>query len=113
MLSKKISREYRRAKIRAKVRGTKKCPRLSVFRSLNATYVQLIDDETGKTLCAASDLKIKKGSRVEKAKSLGLEIAKLAKEVKITTICFDRSGYKYHGIVKALAESAREGGLKF
>ena len=111
--NKAISREQRRAKIRAKVKGTKKCPRLVVFRSLKNTYAQLIDDENSHTICASSDMKAKKGSRIERAKELGKEIAELAKKAKVKEVHFDRAGYKYHGITKAIAEGAREGGLKF
>jgi len=113
MNNKASSRERRRAKIKAKVRGSKECPRLVVFRSLSATYAQLIDDESGRTICSSSDLKIKKGSRVERAKQIGQDIAEAAKKAKINEVRFDRAGYKYHGVVKSVADGAREGGLKF
>lgn len=111
---KEINREKRHARIRSKVNGSAKRPRLLVRRSLTNNYAQLIDDESGKVLCGLSDMKIKaKGTKSEKAKQLGLEIAKKAQELKITEVVFDRNGYKYHGRVKAIADGAREGGLKF
>ena len=108
-------RKRRQAKIKAKILKTKSNkPRLVVFRSLLYTYAQIIDDSSGKTLVSQSDIKSKeKGTKSEKAFAVGKEIAKLAQEKKITTIAFDRNGYKYHGRVKALADGAREGGLTF
>ncbi|MDP4007710.1 MAG: 50S ribosomal protein L18 [Candidatus Peregrinibacteria bacterium] len=107
-------RKTRQARIRKIVQGTSARPRLSVYKSLTTTYAQLIDDTSGVTIAAISDLKGKRsGTKIESAKNLGVEIAKKAKEKKITECVFDRSGYKYHGRVKALAEGAREGGLKF
>ena len=107
-------RRKRHNRVRAKVSGTAERPRLVVFRSLTNTYAQLIDDENGKVLGEASDLKSKsKGTKIEKAKEVGVNIAKVAKEKKIESVVFDRNGYKYHGRVKSLAEGAREGGLKF
>mgnify|MGYP001600500456 CR=1 FL=1 len=112
--TKQILREKRHARIRAKVKGTSARPRLIVFRSSSAIYAQLIDDEKRKTITCVSDLKIKnKEKKVERAKKVGLLIAEKAKELKIDSVVFDRAGYKYHGRVKALAEGAREGGLKF
>lgn len=102
----------RKARIRATIHGTAQRPRLVVFRSLMHTYAQLIDDTNGKVLASSSDMKAK-GTKVEKAKTVGEEIAKAAKESKIDTVVFDRNGYKYHGRVKAVAEAAREAGLKF
>ena len=114
MLSQKeIKRNQRHQKISAKIRGSKERPRLVVHRSNKNLYAQLIDDSIGKTLASASNIKDKKGSNVETAKNIGLEIAKKAKELKLETCVFDRNGYKYHGKVKALADGAREGGLKF
>ena len=110
---KTINRKKRHNRVRSKIYGTKTKPRLVVFKSLNNHYVQLIDDDKGITLIGLSDLKDKKGTKTERAKLLGKKIAKLAKEKKITTCVFDRNGYKYHGRVKALADSARENGLKF
>jgi large subunit ribosomal protein L18 len=76
-------------------------------------YAQLIDDAAGKTLASANDLKIKKGTKTERAAEVGKLVAEAAKKAKVETCVFDRNGYKYHGRVKALAEAAREGGLKF
>lgn len=107
-------RERRHARVRAKIRGSAERPRLSVFRSNQHLYAQLVDDETGKVVAAVSDLKLKgKMSRVEFAKLVGKAIAKKAQDQGITKAVFDRGGYKYHGQVKALAESMREGGLQF
>jgi len=108
-----MKREKRHKRIRAKIKGTKKRPRLCVFRSNQHIYCQLIDDEQNRVLAEASDLSFKKMSNIEKAKKVGQEIAKKAEEKKITTVVFDRAGYKYHGRVKALADKAREKGLNF
>jgi len=114
MTLKITNRQRRRARVRAKISGTAKRPRLTIFKSLNHHYAQLINDENGVTLVSASDLKSKdKISRTESAKKIGLELAKLAKTKKIDTCIFDRNGFKYHGRVQAIAEGAREGGLKF
>lgn len=113
MARKQTGRKIRHKRIRAKVAGTPKKPRLSVFKSANHIYAQLIDDEKGKTLLSASDLTIKKGKKSEKAREVGQLIAKAAAAKKIQAIVFDRGGYPYHGRIKALAEGAREGGLKF
>lgn len=114
MLSKKLQNRLRRKKrIRAKVRGTSARPRLSVFRSLQQVTAQLIDDDAGRTLVTASTKEAKAKPTVAGGKKLGALIAKKAKEAKITSIVFDRAGYAYHGIVKALADAAREGGLQF
>lgn len=107
-------RKRRHAKIRKKVNGTATRPRLVVFRSLTHNYAQLVDDDKGVVLLSASDIKSKsKGTKIEKSKEIGLEIAKKAQEKKIEEVVFDRNGYKYHGRVKAIADGAREGGLKF
>lgn len=99
---------------REKIKGTAQVPRLSVFRSNKHVFAQLIDDQSGRTLAFASDFKLTaKSSRLEKARAVGLALAKVAKVKKITKTIFDRDGYKYHGRVKALAEGAREGGLNF
>ncbi len=113
MQKKDILRERRHNKIRKKLGGNGARPRLVVFRSLSGTSAQLIDDETGKTLASASDVKNSKGTKLERAAEIGKEIAKKAVEQKIETCVFDRNGYKYHGRVKAVADGAREGGLKF
>ncbi len=110
------TRYRRHRRVRAKIRGTGKTPRLCVFRSNKHIYAQLIDDEKGKTISAASDLKLK--AKKDKSKTvIALEVGKLiaknALAKKVEKIVFDRGGYKYHGRVKALAEGAREGGLKF
>lgn len=111
--SKLQQRARRKNRIRAKISGTAVCPRFSVKRSLTNIYGQLIDDTAGRVIASSSSLKEKKGSTVEAAKKVGMELAKQAKAKKVETCVFDRSGYLYHGRVKALAEGAREGGLKF
>lgn len=103
----------RHNRIRAKVKGTKKVPRLSVFKSNTSMYAQIIDDENGKTIISVSLDKSKKGSSLDKAKKLGEDLAKKATEKKIKKVVFDRGGYIYTGKIKALADGAREGGLKF
>lgn len=114
MLSaKETKRAARHARIRKTVKGTGDRPRLAIFRSLSDIYAQLIDDDAKKTIAGTSSLKVKKGTKVEQAKEVGTEIAKLAAEKGIKEVVFDRGGYQYHGRVKALADSAREGGLKF
>jgi len=111
---KELNRKRRHNKIRQKIYGTAKRPRLAVKRSHLYTYAQIIDDEAGKTIISSSNKKdTKKGTKTEKAKNVGLDIAKKALDKKIKTVVFDRNGYKYHGRIKALAEGAREGGLKF
>ncbi len=115
-LTKKQKRLIRHKRIRAKIKGTKERPRLSVFRSLKHIYAQIIDDEKGETLVSASDLEIKtdtKMSKKELAQKVGELIAKKAKEKGITKVVFDRGGFKYHGRIKELAEKARENGLEF
>jgi large subunit ribosomal protein L18 len=102
-------------RIRNKISGTTQIPRLSVFRSNKEIYAQIIDDLSGKTLCAASSIKIeKKGlTKTDLSKKVGLAIAEVAKSQGIENVVFDRNGYLYHGRVKAVAEAAREGGIKF
>ena len=107
-----------KGRIRAKVTGSSSRPRLTVFRSNNEIYAQLIDDASGKTLTAASSTektasKDKGKGKIEKAKSVGAAIAKKAVEKGIKDVVFDRNGFLYHGRVKALADGARENGLKF
>lgn len=105
-------RRQRRA--RAKISGTASQPRVSVFRSLMHINVQAIDDNNGKTLVALSDKSIKaKGSKTERATSLGEEFGKQLKAKKIETIAFDKGAYKYHGRVKALADGIRKAGINF
>jgi len=108
-----LDRKRRHNRVRSKINGTAERPRLVVFKSLNFTYGQIVDDESKKVLAAASDMKIKGGTKSERAAKTGLELAKLAKEKKITKVVFDRNGYRYHGRIKALADAAREGGLQF
>jgi len=120
---KKINKERRHRRIRAKVQGTKIRPRLSVFRSNQHVYAQLIDDERGVTLAAASDLELEKLKKEGKekesktksdlAREVGQLIAEKARKQGIKEIVFDRGGFSYHGRVKLVAEGARQGGLKF
>ena len=112
----KMERTRRHIRVRRKISGTQERPRLCVYRSNSNIYVQLIDDVAGKTLAQAStlDKEIKtKHSNKAAAKEVGTLIAKRAAEKNIQTVVFDRGGYIYHGVVKELAEAAREGGLKF
>lgn len=117
MVTKALRREKIRFRVRRKISGTTGRPRLSVFRSNTEIYVQLIDDTTGKTLASASsrekDIAAQKGTKVEKGKLVGAAIARKAIELGLHDVTFDRSGYLYHGRVKAVADGAREGGLKF
>ncbi|WP_438313995.1 50S ribosomal protein L18 [Candidatus Caldatribacterium sp. SIUC1] len=107
----------RHRRVRKKVRGTAERPRLSVFRSLKHIYAQIINDEEGRTLVAASSLSPEirgmQGTKTDIARAVGRLIAQKALEKGITKVVFDRGGYKYHGRVKALAEGAREAGLLF
>ena len=112
----KFERKRRHIRVRRKVNGTAECPRLCMYRSNTNIYAQIIDDVTATTLVSASTLDIEvktKHANKEAAKEVGALIAKKAKAKKISDVVFDRSGYQYHGIVKELAESAREGGLNF
>ena len=112
----KFERVRRHKRVRRKISGTPECPRLCVFRSNKGVYAQIIDDVNQTTLVAAStlDKEVKtKYANKEAAKEVGALIAKRAKAKKISDVVFDRGGYIYHGVVKELAESAREGGLKF
>lgn len=103
----------RAGRVRAKVSGTSEYPRLSVFRSLNSIYAQLIDDTSGKTLVSATAKEVKvKGSKTDEAQAVGKLLAEKAVAKGIVKAVFDRGEFKYHGRVKALAEGAREGGLK-
>lgn len=106
-------RKKRHAKVRSRVSGNAKTPRLVVFRSLTAIYAQLIDDTNGVVLAESSSAKATKGTKIENAKLVGINLAKKALAKKLKTCVFDRGGYLYHGRVKALAEGAREGGLQF
>ncbi|ANH80431.1 50S ribosomal protein L18 [Niabella ginsenosidivorans] len=106
-----------RRSIRAKISGTTQKPRLAVFRSNTDIYAQLIDDEKGVTIAAAStkdkDIKAQAGTKSEKSKLVGAAIARKAADLNVKTVVFDRGGYLYHGRVKSVAEGAREGGLQF
>ncbi|MBU0612994.1 50S ribosomal protein L18 [Patescibacteria group bacterium] len=117
LIQKKITRKRRKARTRAKIHGTAKRPRLALSRSLKHIYVQIIDDDAGNTIASASDQKLSKdkqsGKKEDIARDVGKLIAEHAKSKKITEVVFDKSGVKYHGRVKAVAEGAREGGLKF
>ena len=116
---KKVSRNderlRRHARVRTKISGTPECPRLNVFRSNSHIHAQIIDDVNGVTLASASsvEMKLANGGNVEAAKTVGAEVAKRALEKNITNVVFDRGGYVYHGRVQALADAAREAGLKF
>ncbi|MBQ9297909.1 MAG: 50S ribosomal protein L18 [Clostridia bacterium] len=115
-IDRKAERQRRHTRVRTKISGTAECPRLCVYRSNNNLYVQIIDDDKAQTLVSASTLEkeIKtKHSNKEAAKELGALIAKKALEKNIKTVVFDRGGYIYHGVVKELADAAREGGLEF
>ncbi len=113
-------RERKRTRVRKNLSGTAERPRLCVFRSLNQIYAQLVDDTKGQTLVAASslskeiegDIKTAKG-KTQKGKLVGKLLAQKAGEKGISSVVFDRSGYAYHGRIKAVADGAREGGLKF
>ena len=109
-------RAKRHARVRGKISGTAERPRLCVFRSENHIYAQIIDDVAGHTLVAASSVEKDfegNGGNVEAAKKVGLKVAERALQKGIETVVFDRGGYIYHGRVQALADAAREGGLKF
>lgn len=110
---KTVARAKRHNRLRHKIVGTAARPRLAVFRSNLYVYAQLIDDETGKTLAAVDSRTEKNGTPLEKAKVVGAAIAKKATGQKISEVVFDRGGFRYQGIVAALADAAREGGLKF
>lgn len=117
MNSKVSARQKIRYRIRKKINGSATKPRLSVFRSNTEIYVQLIDDTTGTTLASASsrqkDVAAQKVNKVEKSKLVGAAIAQKSVDLGIKDVVFDRSGYIYHGRIKAVAEGAREGGLLF
>ena len=111
----KAQRIKRHARVRGKISGTPECPRLSVYRSDNNIYAQIIDDVSGVTLCSASSVEkgFEGGGNIESAKQIGKLVAERAVAKGIDCVVFDRGGYIYHGRVQALAEGAREGGLKF
>ena len=115
-IDRKATRKRRHLRVRRKISGTAECPRLCVYRSNTNLYAQIIDDVAGNTIVSAStldkDVKIKHANK-EAAKEVGTLIAKKAIEKNIKTVVFDRGGYIYHGVVKELAEAAREAGLEF
>lgn len=114
-----VGRVRRHARVRAQIFGTAQRPRLNVYRSLNGVYAQVIDDVAGHTLVSASSVdkelreKMKGLKKAEQAKLVGLTVAERAKSKGVTSVVFDRGGYRYFGRVKALADGAREGGLQF
>ncbi|MCQ3929306.1 MAG: 50S ribosomal protein L18 [Chloroflexi bacterium] len=113
------SRKRRQVRVRAKIYGTAERPRLNVYRSLTGIYAQVINDEAGHTLVSASTIdkeiaaKVEGKTKSEAAKLVGMALAERAQKAGITQVVFDRGGYRYHGRIKALADGAREGGLKF
>lgn len=115
-IDRKATRERRHLRVRRKISGTAECPRLCVYRSNSNIYAQIIDDVARNTIVSCStldkDIKIKHANK-EAAKEVGALIAKKAIEKNIKSVVFDRGGYIYHGVVKELAEAAREGGLEF
>jgi large subunit ribosomal protein L18 len=115
--SRTAARQKRHRRIRLTVAGSAVRPRLSVFRSLNQIYAQVIDDTTGRTLASASSLEKElrdgAGSKTERARTVGSLVAERAKVAGVTQVVFDRSGFRYHGRVRSLAEAAREAGLEF
>ncbi|OPX23336.1 MAG: 50S ribosomal protein L18 [Planctomycetales bacterium 4484_113] len=116
-VNRQLLRVVRHRRVRRQIRGTRERPRLAVFRSSRHIYAQIIDDINGHTLVAAStlmpELRAQKGSPTERAALVGRELARLAVEKGIAEVVFDRGGHKYHGRTRALAEAAREAGLKF
>ena len=115
-IDRKATRQRRHLRVRTKISGTAECPRLCVYRSNTNLYAQIIDDVAGNTIvsCSTLDKDVKtKHANKEAAKEVGTLIAKKAAEKKIKTVVFDRGGYIYHGVVKELAEAAREAGLEF
>lgn len=115
-MNKSTQRKLRHVRIRRKISGSVETPRLSVFRSNKHIYAQIIDDTSGKTIVSVSDFKVKstdKTTKVAEATQVGKTLAAEAVAKKIKKVAFDRGGFKYHGRIKALADSAREGGLNF
>lgn len=113
MINKQDKRIRLKKKIRVKIRGTEARPRLTVFRSNKFIYAQIINDISGKTLAAASDVKITKGTKSERAKEVGIMIATASLKAKIKKVVFDRNGFKYTGRIKLVADEARAAGLEF
>ena len=116
-MNRREARVRRHRRVRKKLRGTPARPRLTVFRSLSHTYAQVIDDTTGRTLASAAtvekDVRGGATSNVAAAKAVGTRLAERAKAAGVTTVVFDRGGFKYHGRVAAVADGARSGGLEF
>ena len=115
-LSTRQARQRRQRRIRGKVSGSAERPRLAIFRSNKGIFAQLVDDQTGRTIAGASWLGVAKsfkGTKTDQAAEVGKLVAEAAKKAGIESVVFDRGGYLYHGRVKALADGAREGGLKF
>jgi large subunit ribosomal protein L18 len=115
-LSTRQARQRRQRRIRGKVSGSAERPRLAIFRSNKGIFAQLVDDQSGRTIAGASWLGVEKsfkGTKTEQAAEVGKLVAEAAKKAGIESVVFDRGGYLYHGRVKALADGAREGGLKF
>lgn len=111
---KRLKRKLRADRVRSKIRGTAKVPRLSVYKSLTGIYAQIIDDEKGQTLVAARSQEIQnKTTKTQNARKLGELLANKAKKKKIKKVKFDRGAFRYHGRIKAFAEGARAGGLEF
>ncbi|MGN0222170.1 MAG: 50S ribosomal protein L18 [Prevotella sp.] len=114
MTTKKVERRIKiKYRIRKSVFGTAERPRMSVFRSNKQIYVQVINDQEGKTLCAASSLGLEAMPKIQQAEKVGEMVAKKALEAGVKSVVFDRNGYLYHGRVKQLADAARKGGLNF
>ncbi len=116
MLKNKTQKQRRQVRVRAKIFGTKDKPRLSVFKSNRYIFAQVINDEKGETLVGVSEKELsakEKPNKTERARELGIVLAKKAMDKKIKSVAFDRGSYSYHGRIKALAEGARKGGLKF
>lgn len=113
MTGKHIQQQNRQIRIRKKIRHTSDALRLTVFRSNKHIYAQIVDDVKGTTLVSAAEEKNLTGPKIERAKTVGVTLAKKAHEQKIAKVVFDKGSYAYHGRVKALAEGAREGGLNF
>jgi large subunit ribosomal protein L18 len=115
-LSTRQARQRRQRRIRGKISGSAERPRLAIFRSNKGIFAQLVDDQSGRTIAGASWLGVKKsfkGTKTDQAAEVGKLVAEAAKKAGIESVVFDRGGYLYHGRVKALADGAREGGLKF
>lgn len=113
MMNKTEKRTRLKMKIRSRLAGTAERPRLSVFRSNKFIYAQVIDDAARKTLASASDQKMAKGTKTERARAVGAAVAEACKSAKVSQVVFDRNGFKYTGRIKLVADAAREAGLKF